>query len=51
METTVINLDLSKYLLNEKLLVSMPKVSELKKELRYATSFLNAHKLYQSAKW
>lgn len=33
------------------LFVKMPTSNVLKKELRYATQYLTAHKLYHSAKW
>jgi len=33
------------------LFVKIPSTNTLKKELRYATQYLTAHKLYHSAKW
>ena len=33
------------------LLIKMPTLENLKKELRYATEYLSAHKLYHSSKW
>ena len=33
------------------LFVKMPSSNALKRELRFATQYLTAHKLYHSAKW
>ena len=36
---------------NENLSIKMPELNELRKELRYNTQYLSAHKLYYSSKW
>lgn len=49
--SSMMNPDMSHFTTEERLLVKMPSANVLKNELRYATQYLTAHKLYHSAKW
>lgn len=50
-QSPFINIEVPQYSFPDKLIIKIPETSVVKNELRYATQYLTAHKLYHSAKW